>query len=137
MSKGHSKHQERHHSLSQFGKDLVRRCGSKCELCEAHGVKLGIYEVPPVAEDPDYDHCIMICEHCSAQLNRPKTIDPSYWRFLATSMWSTLMPVKVISVVLLQQLAKQQSWAAALLEQLYMQPEEQAWADQIDLFSGR
>ncbi len=133
MSKGHAKHLERHHGLSMFGKDLVRRCGAKCELCEAHGVKLAVYEVPPIAAEPDYDHCIMICDSCRAQLERPKTIDPTYWRFLANAMWSSVVPVKVISVVLLEHLAKQQDWAGELLEQVYMQAEERAWADEVEL----
>lgn len=133
MSKNHAKHQERHHGLSQFGKDLVRRCGARCELCEAHGVKLGVYEVPPIVAEPDYEHCIMICETCSGQLDRPKTIDPTYWRFLATSMWSSVVPVKVISVVLLAHLAKQQDWAGELLEQAYMEESERAWADEVEL----
>ncbi|MBN0988018.1 phnA protein [Amphritea pacifica] len=134
MSKGHARHQERHHGLSQFGKDLVRRCGSKCELCDSHGVKLVVYEVPPIEPEPNYDHCIMICETCQGQLDRPKTIDPAYWRFLATSMWSSVAPVKVISVALLRHLAKQQDWADALLEQVYMEEDERAWSEDIDLF---
>lgn len=134
MSKGHAKHQERHHGLSQFGKDLVRRCGSKCELCEAHGVKLTVYEVPPIAADPNYDQCIMICELCSNQLDKPKTIDPNYWRFLASTMWSDLAPVKVISIALLKYFEEAEDWAAELREQVYIQQEEQDWLDQLDLF---
>ncbi|UTW04120.1 phnA protein [Amphritea atlantica] len=134
MSKGHAKHQERHHGLSQFGKDLVRRCGSKCELCEDHGVKLVVYEVPPIEAEPDYDHCIMICETCEGQLDRPKTIDATYWRFLANSMWSSVTPVKVISVAMLQHLAKQEAWAGELLEQVYMDEEERAWSEEVELF---
>lgn len=134
MSKGHAKHQERHHGLSQFGKDLIRRCGSKCELCETHGVKLIVYEVPPIEADPEYDQCIMICETCSGQLDKPKTIDPSYWRFLASTMWSDLTPVKVISIALLQHLARQDDWAAELRQEVYIEQDELDWIDKIDLF---
>ena len=48
MAKGLDKHRERLEALALFGKDLTRRAGSKCELCETAGVKLQIHEVPPV-----------------------------------------------------------------------------------------
>ncbi len=134
MSKGHAKHQERHHGLSQFGKDLIRRCGSKCELCEAHGVKLTVYEVPPIASDPNYDQCLMLCEICAGQLDKPRIIEPSYWHFLASTMWSDLPPVKILSIALLQHLSVKEDWAAGLLEQVYIDQEEQVWLDQVDLF---
>lgn len=127
MSKGHSKHHERHYGLSLFGKDLVRRCGSKCELCEAHGVKLGVYEVPPIGTEPDFDHCIMICATCQGQIDKPRTIDANYWRFLATAMWSTVTPVKIMSVTMLRHLAAEHDWASDLLEQVYIDPDEDAW----------
>ncbi len=47
MAKGLDKHRERLEAVALFGKDLTRRSGSKCELCETSNVKLQIYEVPP------------------------------------------------------------------------------------------
>jgi len=133
MSKGHAKHQERHHGLSLFGKELVRRCAAHCELCNANGVKLSIYEVPPIPAEPDIDHCIMICETCSEQLERPKRRDPNHWRCLTSAMWSTTVPVKLVAVKMLQCLSQKEDWAAELLEQVYLEPEEQAWLDKIEL----
>ncbi len=127
MSKGHAKHHERHHGLSLFGKDLVRRCSSKCELCEAHGVKLKVFEVPPIEAEPNFDHCIMICEACQGQIDKPRTIDPNYWRFLANAMWSSVPPVKIMSVTMLRHLADKNDWASELLEQVYLEPDEDAW----------
>ena len=131
MSKGHGKHQERHHGLSLFGKDLVRRCGSKCELCEAHGVKLAVFEVLPIAAEPDFDHCIMICQTCQTQIERPKTLDAHHWRFLTSSMWSTVPAVKVMSVAMLKHLAVQHDWATELLEQVYLDAAEDAWVTKV------
>ena len=131
MSKGHAKHQESHHGLSSFGKDLVRRCGSKCELCDAQGVKLVVFEVPPIGTEPDYDHCVMICENCQSQIERPKTIKANYWRFLATTMWNTIPALKVISVAMLKHLSAEHAWAAELLDQVYLNAEEDAWVIKI------
>jgi len=131
MSKGHAKHQERHHGLSLFGKDLVRRCGSKCELCDSSGVKLGVFEVPPIATEPDFNHCIMICETCQIQIEKPKSIDASYWHFLASSMWSTTPAVKVLSVAMLKHLSDKNDWAVQLLDQVYMDAEEDSWVTKI------
>lgn len=133
MSKGHAKHQERHHGLSLFGKDLVRRCGSKCELCESSGVKLSVFEVPPIGTEPDFSHCIMICETCQFQIEKPKRIDSDYWHFLASSMWSTVPPVKVISVAMLKHLSDKNDWAVQLLDQVYLDSDEDHWAAKIVL----
>ncbi len=133
MSKGHARHQERHHGLSLYGKDLVRRCSSHCELCDAHGVKLAIFEVPPVPSEPDFEHCVMLCETCSEQIERPKMRDANHWRCLNHSVWSSVTAVKIMAVAMLQSLAEQESWAQELLEQIYLEPEESEWLDKIDL----
>ncbi len=133
MSKGHDRHQERHHGLSLYGKDLVRRCGSHCELCDAQGVKLGIFEVPPVGPEPSFEQCIMICETCQEQLEKPKRRDPNHWRCLNHSMWSQVPAVKVTAVAMLKALSADQSWAAELLEQVYLESEEERWLEELTL----
>lgn len=130
MSKGRDKHQERHHGLSLYGKDLVRRCGAHCELCNSSGVPLSIFEVPPVAADPSFEHCLMICETCQTQIERPKRIDPNHWRCLGTTMWSEVTAAKVTAIVLLNWLSKTEPWAQELLEQAYLDDDENAWVSQ-------
>lgn len=127
MSKGHEKHHERHVGLAKFGKDLVRRSGSHCELCHKHGVKLVVHEVPPSPPEPELEHCIFICEGCDHQLRQPKRTQPDYWHFLATSMWSAIPAVKISSLLMLHRLCETESWAAELLDEVYLTPEEQAW----------
>ncbi len=129
MSKGRDKHQERHHNLSMFGKDLVRRCAAHCELCNASGESLSIYEVPPVAVEPVYEHCLMVCETCKEQIDRPKRVDANHWRCLGTTMWSEVMAAKVTAIVILNHLAKKEPWAQELLEQAYLEPEESEWVE--------
>lgn len=133
MSKGRDKHQERHHGLSLFGKELVRRCAAHCELCNAQGVPLSIYEVPPVAAEPNFEHCLMICETCKEQIARPKRIDPNHWRCLTSTMWSTVPAAKVTAIVLLNHLAKTEPWAQELLEQAFLDETEEAWVAQWSL----
>ena len=127
MSKGRDKHQERRHNLSMFGKDLVRRCAAHCELCNSSGVALSIYEVPPVAVEPLYEHCLMVCDTCKEQVERPKHLDANHWRCLGTTMWSEVRAAKVAAIVILNHLAKKESWAQELLEQAYLEPEEADW----------
>ena len=130
MAKGLEKHQQRYSALTQFGKDLARRCRSHCEMCNANGVSLQIFEIEPVPNDPDFEHCMMICEHCEAQLKlKPKAkLDTMHWRHcLGKAMWSEIIPVKVTAVQLLQKMSGEQEWANELLEEVYLEPEIEEW----------
>ena len=133
MVKGYERHQERLQALALFAKDLVRRAKSGCELCGASGTSLATFEVPPVAAEPDYDHCIMVCGTCRQQLDNPRSIDPNHWRSLSNVIWSDTAPVQVLAVGLLRILAKEQPWATELMEQLYLREEIEDWIDRLDL----
>ncbi|WP_263081001.1 phnA protein [Endozoicomonas sp. Mp262] len=129
MAKGLKKHQERQGILSLLGKDLARRSKSCCEICEASGVPLKIYEVAPVPEEPDFDHCLMACEECWEQLASPKRVKPDHWRCLNKTIWSTLPGAQVVAIRQLRSLSSEYPWAAELLEQAYLEPEVLEWAD--------
>jgi len=126
MSK-QQKSRVRHTGLAIFGKELVRRCSSHCELCNAQGVKLAIFEVPPSPQSPDLDHCIMVCPECHTQLMKPRTMEANHWHCLATSMWSEVPAVKVTSLIVLHRLCETEHWAAELLEQAWLAPDEAQW----------
>ncbi len=126
MAKGLDQHRQRQSALSAFGKDLARRAKSRCELCDADGVKLVIHEVAPIPSDPDFDHCILVCETCKEQLDNPKRVDPNHWRCLNTSVWSEVPAVQVTAVRMLNSLGDQ-PWTADLHEQLYLPPEVEEW----------
>lgn len=115
--------------LAIFGKELVRRCGSHCELCNAQGVKLYVHEVPPSPQTPDLEHCIMICNDCRTQLMTPAAIEACHWHCLASAMWSEVPAVKVTSVMMLEQLEPTEHWAAQLLDQAWLAPDELRWLD--------
>lgn len=129
MAKGLDQHRARLDALSLLGKDLTRRAGSKCELCDASGVKLQIHEVAPVPAEPDIEHCIFICGTCKEQIDTPKRREPDHWRCLNTSVWSEVPAVQVQAVRMLRAL-DQHDWAKDLLEMLYLNPEIEEWLAQ-------
>lgn len=132
MAKGLHEHQQRHQGLSRFGKDLTRRSGASCELCDTQGVKLSIHEVPPVPAEPDYDHCVFLCEQCIEQLEQPKKRDSNYWHFLSLKVWHEVPAIQVLSVWMCRQLASDTPWASELLEQLYLSEEVTDWLDRLE-----
>jgi protein PhnA len=133
MSTGFQGKFHRQNVVSRFAKDLVRRSRSHCELCAKNGVKLDIYELRPLPDEPYLENCIFVCDGCRKQLLEPKKMIPHHWRCLSTSMWSEVPAAQVISVRLLRRLAKlDQHWAEELLEHAYLEPELEAWADEAE-----
>lgn len=133
MARRLDQYQERLHALSLFGKDLVRRAKSGCELCGASGTGLQIFEVPPVPLEPDFNHCVMVCEACWEQLDKPRTIDANHWRSLSNVLWSETSAVQVLAVGILRLLATDHPWATELLEQLYLTGDIEDWLERLDL----
>jgi len=105
--------------------DLRDRSGNSCELCGSKN-NLNSYVVPPVDIASAENH-IFICETCFEQLENPEKVDPNHWRCLNDSMWSPVSAVKVVAWRMLNQL-KGEGWPADLLDMMYMEEEELAWA---------
>ncbi len=134
MAKGYEQSKLRKDALSRLGKALVRRSNSRCELCDIAGVKLTAFEVPPLNDEPVIEHCLFICDTCSSQIDNPKKIDVDHWRCLNSAMWSTTPVVQVVAITLLKYLADNKTdWAGDLLEQVYLEPEQQQWLDQVQI----
>jgi len=130
MSTGFQGKFHRQNTLSRFAKDLVRRSRSHCELCDKHGVKLEVYEIPPLEEEPYIDSCIFICEGCRKQIVEPKKIVPAHWRCLNNALYSEVAAVQVMSYRLLKRLtASKEHWAEELLEHAYLDPDVEHWAN--------
>ena len=125
MVRGFEKNQLRQQALSMLGKDLARRARSKCELCEASGVKFSTREIEPVSAEPDLDHCLLLCEQCDQQISRKGPPDDKYWRCLETAAWKELPVIQVTAVRLLRSIGA--PWTEQLLEQLYLWPETENW----------
>ncbi len=133
MSKGFQGKFHRQNMLSHFAKDLVRRSRSHCELCDKHGVKLDVYELPPLDEEPFLNGCLFICDGCRKQIVEPKKMIPSYWRCLNNALYSEVPAAQVMSFRILKRLAKtDHHWARELLENAYLDPDLEAWANEAE-----
>ncbi|MFT5465290.1 MAG: protein PhnA [Verrucomicrobiales bacterium] len=130
MAKGFETHKARVQALSLLGKDLARRAKSKCEICEAAGVSLKTFEVPPVPKDPELDRTILACERCDSALTKPKTkVQGEEWRVLANTIWTETPAAQVVIVRLLRRLAEGAAWARETLDEAFLEPEIEEWAD--------
>jgi protein PhnA len=109
---------------SLLGKDLSRRARARCELCE-ESTSLLIFEVPPIAEDPEIERALMICERCERAVEGGRQAPPpDELRFLTTAMWSPLLPCQLTAVRTLRRLDT--TWARDALDGLYLDPEVEA-----------
>jgi protein PhnA len=102
---------------------LSERSGNLCELCKS-ATGLSVYTVPPVKHP---DNGILVCDACLAQITKGAETDAQYWHFLTEAMWSEVPAVQVVAWRILSRL-KNESWAAANLEMLYLDDETMAWA---------
>ena len=126
MSKGRDKHHARLNEISSYGRDLAKRCKSKCELC-GENTSLEIFEVPPV-KDPDFEKCVMICAACREQVEGSSALDVNHWHCLNETAWSEVPAVQVLVWRLLNNLSGER-WAQDLHEQLYLDEEVIEWAE--------
>ena len=106
--------------------ELQARASSACELCGASDA-LDAFPVAP-HQDRDADHNVLGCATCRDQLNGSAELDANHWRCLGDSMWSEVPAVKVVAWRMLQRL-DDQDWARSLLDMIYMEEGELAWAE--------
>ncbi len=90
-------------------------------------MKLVIHEVPPVAKEPEFEHCIFICENCQGQIDKPKSIDISHWHCLHSSIWSEVPAVQVMAVLMAQRIREKADFAEELLDQVYLEEDISSW----------
>ena len=104
---------------------LLNRSEHKCELCGSAS-NLRMYEVAP---QPRYDeqNTIMICAKCEAQIMKKEELNSSHWSNLATTIWSEVPGVQVVTWRMLNRL-KNESWAMDSLDMMYMDDDRLAWA---------
>jgi protein PhnA len=103
-------------------KALMERSGGVCELCGS-SENLSEFTVAPK------DEKILVCGTCSEQLNDADKVDANHWRCLNDSMWSVEPAVQVVVYRMLNAL-KDEGWPQDLLDQMYMEPEVIAWAQE-------
>lgn len=133
MSTGFQGKFHRQNALQRFAKELVRRSRSHCELCDKSGTKLEVFEVPPLKEEPYVDGCIFICEECRKQIEIPKKMIHSHWRCLNNAIYSEIPAVQAMSFRMLRRLKiKGERWADELLENAYLDPDVEDWANEAE-----
>lgn len=116
-------------ALQAIGKDLARRAKSRCEITGKSGIPLFPYEVPPVADEPDFERTLLVCEECLHALARPSSMARGhYWQCLAEVVWSESPALQVVAWRMLHELAKHEDWARNALEGVELDPEVEAWA---------
>jgi len=103
---------------------LIKRSGSKCELCNAQE-SLSVVEVKP--SDESADQSILLCSTCRELLNNPMD-NVNHWHCLNETMWSQEPAVQVMAYRILKSIASE-GWPQDMLDMLYLEPEVQAWAD--------
>lgn len=105
--------------------NLKKRSDNKCEMC-ASTEELTVYLVPPRVEKSE-ENAILVCENCNTQINDDDKIVVNDWHCLNESMWSEVSAVKVVAWRMLNKL-RGESWASDLLDMIYMEDEDLAWA---------
>lgn len=133
MAKGYDMYKERLDKVTGFGRELTRRAKSKCELCEATGVKLSVFEVPPVQEEPEVERCIFICDDCRDKIEKLKKVKENDLRFLSSSIWSEVPMVRAFSIYLLKNISGKFGWAEDMLGDLYIDEDTEEMLKRIEL----
>lgn len=96
----------------------------ECPLCSADAPLTDF----PVEGGPE-GAVAAICDTCAEQI--AGTPDPNHWRGLASAMWSEDPAVQVLAARMLARLAPEADWARDLADQLYLDDETRAWADNV------
>jgi len=126
MAKGYEINKKRQEEIGILGRELARRSGSKCELCLAAGVRLNVFEIPPVEGEPDSEKCVFICDICMSGIIEPGKLN-DHWRCLNESIWSEIRPVKLISAIVLKKISGKNSWAGDILDEVYFDEDDEVW----------
>lgn len=90
-----------------------------CNLCGAQG-PLTPYSVSPAT--------VSVCATCQSALEQKNFRGNNHWECVREAMWSELSAVKVLSYRILQHL-RREGWASDLLDQIYLEDAERAWAE--------
>ena len=106
---------------------LAARSQNSCELC-ANTEQLSVYTVMHNTPHP-FEKEVLLCPTCVEQIDKKELPQASHWQCLSGSMWSEVPAIKVLSWRMLNRF-RNESWAANLLDMIYLDDEELAWAKQ-------
>jgi protein PhnA len=104
---------------------VLQRSNQTCELCN------DAENVQPYAVMPqDYataENTAGLCDSCRQQLDKKVPLNAAHWMPLKDTMWSEVPCVQVLAWRMLHRL-KNESWAADLLDMLYLDDDNLQWA---------
>lgn len=106
--------------------DLQERSDNKCELCASID-GLSVFDVSHSPES-SVNGSAYLCPVCQDQIVNPASVEAAHWQCLSDSMWSEEPAVKVLAWRLLR-VMRQESWAQDLLDMMYLDEDDMAWAE--------
>jgi len=116
MAKGYQKHHARLDAITLLGKDLARRAGRACELCESRD------DCRPFDTDadaaPSLDTLTLLCGGCRDLLGRAGKVPPDHLRFVAAHAWTDRAALRHVVLTLLEPLSE--DWAREAVENVQM-----------------
>jgi protein PhnA len=106
---------------------LMTRADSKCELCGGTSNLSSL----PVDNEPtkDWDKSVLVCGVCRITIESGEEPSGGHWYCLQESAWSEIAAVQVLTYRLLHR-ATGQPWASDVLDQIYLEDDVLAWAQQ-------
>ena len=124
MSRRRDAHEAHKSAVAALGKNLSRRAGSVCELCNGDQ-EPRVIEVAPLTDEPSEDAAILACSRCRELLDSKRLPKETQdLRFLEGSVWAEALPVRVATILLLRRLESAQvPWARECLEALWIDDE--------------
>ncbi len=105
---------------------LSLRSQSACELCASKEI-LSVLDVSQEGH-PTEESAVYLCQICRSQIEGRENMQAHHWHCLNESMWSEVPAVKILAWRLLSRL-RAESWAQDLLDMLYLNEEQLAWAE--------
>jgi len=90
MTKGYQANRERLEAINTFGKNIGKRAGFKCELCE-NKKELKVWDYQP-DQAPDMDTLALLCQRCREWAAGRKA-DPQELRSIRNALWSNIPAV--------------------------------------------
>jgi protein PhnA len=107
--------------------ELMLRAEQSCELCRGtEGLRATLVQ-PKTLETAA--NSILVCRSCQTQIPAQAELDVHHLYCLNEAAWSQIPAIQVTSWRLLQRLSEQ-AWASELLEQLYLDEDTLAWAQE-------
>ena len=112
---------------------LFSRAKDQCELCGGSSA----LQACPVDKDnmDDIDKMVLLCDACQAGVGSTGPLKDNHWYCLQDAIWSDVPAVQVVSHRLLNRMSEQ-TWAADLLDQAYLEPRVLSWAQEVPSKTG-